>query len=334
MPFDLGQFLGQIGGSGGGGSGGAGMVGSMAGSMAGSMGGGAGGAGAGAGGGVPWAYIVKQIVGHLAAAGAAYADYRGASIAEDTAGEQQRTTQLLTVVDMVLHGARQDAYSDAVAATLDEIETAYRSPEASRAIDQLRKQFGVAAAGEAAAQATAERGEAAKLTRQSATRRGMRGGSVEEARETREAVGEAVTQGTVEAGRERTERGITRGMEQERGQARAQARTATPPTTGSIMPYQAVLDAQGQLGAAKTEGIMGLKPIIRGTAELIGSALSYGQSAKMDYDAAAEAEQEGRPYSGPAFASRPDEPAAARGGEGGGFSPYSLYDYLGAVGLE
>jgi hypothetical protein len=318
--FDIGSLIGQIGQIGGGGSGGGG-------------GGGTGFTSVGGYGGADWGYIVKQIIGHLAAAGAAYADYRAADIAEDTAGEQQRTNALLTTIDMILHGNRQQAYQQAVASTLDEIEQAYRSPEAKRAIEQLKEQFGVAAAGEAAAQAVAERGEMATVRRQQATRRGMRGGSVAEAGDTREAVLEAGRQGEVEAKRKGTERGVQRGMEAKRVEARTQARSQQGPRTGSLMPYQAVLDAQGQLGAAKTEGIQGLKPIIRGVSDAVASVLSFGEQMQMDADAASEAEAEGRPYRGRAFYAEPDR-QTRKSPDDDEFSPYSVHDWLGAAGLQ
>lgn len=290
--------------------------------------------------GVGWGEIVRQVGAAGTRLAGAYTNYAGADIALQTAGLQSRTNAILSAIDQTLMARRNLAYMTGVESSLRQIEQAYGDrPEAARAIGALRATLGQAAAATAASEALARQGGGATVARQIGSMRGMADGSTADEEELRRKMDVEADRAAAITARERGEDAMGQTLEAQKAARIRGVRGMEPDTAGALMPYQQALREVGVAGAARTERYMSLQPLLRALSGAIAEGTAYGTGVQRDYQGARSAEQEQRQYQGRYFSYQPpvaavdDEPEVGGTDDADEASPYSLYNFLDAVGL-
>lgn len=178
---------------------------------------------------VPWAEIVKQIVGHVVRGGAASLDYSKQRKRTQRAWQQAEMSNILGIIDMQLENERQEIRRESMMEALKTIDdgfgtgTSEKAVMNRKAIRSVINQIERADSERSAAMLEEEGASTARNQRQSMARRGG-GGSVEDAA-TRQRAG-GLARGILETRRATEETGnqVKKGMTQQRAGLRNQAR--------------------------------------------------------------------------------------------------------------
>jgi hypothetical protein len=178
---------------------------------------------------VPWAEIVRQIVGHVVRGGSAALRYTSTRRAAKSAWDQAQMTNLLGIIDMQLEKQRQELRRSAMMDTLAKIDEEWgtapgiKAGANRQAIRSIITQIERADAERAANLLTTEAATASRRERQRESSRGV-GGSVEEAGVRHRAAGTAVAAGQLATRRERSGAAAEQEISAKRGTARRMAR--------------------------------------------------------------------------------------------------------------
>lgn len=186
---------------------------------------------------VPWAEIVRQIVGHIVRGGSAAMDYTKQRRRTKAAWEQAHMSNILGIIDMKLENERQEIRRESMMEALAVIDegfghgTTEKAAMNRKAIRSVINQIERADAERASAMLEEEGAQTSRNQRQSMARRGG-GGSIEDAA-TRQRAG-GLARGILETRKmsERSGRGVKQGMDKQRAAMRGQARKPV----GSMRP--------------------------------------------------------------------------------------------------